>query len=440
MSIAVVSYDIKFVENLNSLLKINNVEVYGDSLSLIKEYPQKDFKVIIYDTSSGIFAEDDLKYLIGKLGGKDIKYFVLTVPENPINKKNFSDDVEFIPKSESLTILPEILKNTLIQTEKIQSQQVENLTETFAPKKESEIENFESQKFEDLFNNTDLYNIEKGLIDFEPNVISINEEEIKSENKEESFDNFFDIEFENKSTSKEKLEDKSLFEIEFGNIESEPTNISFNFDIDFESKSTSKEEAEDKEENLLNINIDDLNIDDLVIGKKIKNFNIEEIGIETKAEENIAKSLSEELNEGIQKRMEGDKKKEIVTKPLTEFIQEIKKENKITEGGEEIMVTNFNITISSEDIKRLAMEMVKDMLKSDNAMNTIIDHLQIDFQDEARRELEEIKNQLKSSLAKEAELMMKQEIERMIKEELKEYVAEITAKIVKEKLDAIFKG
>jgi hypothetical protein len=213
MSIAVVSYDIKFVENLNSLLKINNVEVYGDSLSLIKEYPQKDFKVIIYDTSSGIFAEDDLKYLIGKLGGKDIKYFVLTVPENPINKKNFSDDVEFIPKSESLTILPEILKNTLIQTEKIQSQQVENLTETFAPKKESEIENFESQKFEDLFNNTDLYNIEKGLIDFEPNVILINEEGVKSENKEESFDNFFDIEFENKSTSKEKLEDKSLFEI-----------------------------------------------------------------------------------------------------------------------------------------------------------------------------------------------------------------------------------
>jgi hypothetical protein len=55
------------------------------------------------------------------------------------------------------------------------------------------------------------------------------------------------------------------------------------------------------------------------------------------------------------------------------------------------MVTNFNITISSEDIKKLAMEMVKDMLKNDNAMNTIIDHLQIDFQDEARRELEGIK-------------------------------------------------
>jgi len=423
MSIAIVSYDIKFIENLINSLKIKNVEVYGDSLSLIKEFPQKDFKVIIYDTSSGIFAEDDLKYLIGKLGGKDIKYFVLTVPENPVNKKNFSDDVEFIPKSESLTILPEILKNTLIQTEKNQSQQVENLTENSVSKTENETENFENQKFEDLFNEADLYNIEKGLIDFEPNVISTNEEGIKLENKKESFDNFYDIEFENKSTSKGKVEDKSLFEIEFGNIELEPNNISI---------------KEDREENLLNI-------DNIIIEKELENFSIEEIGIEAK-----------KLNEGIKKYVEEDKKeenkeeklevvkakeekKEIITKPLTEFIQEIEKENKIT-GGEEIMVTNFNITISSEDIKTLAMKMVKDMLKNDNAMNTIIDHLQIDFQDEARRELEEIKNQLKVSLAKEAELMMKREIERMIKEELKEYVAEITAKIVKEKLDSIFKG
>ncbi|MBX0313019.1 MAG: hypothetical protein JHC31_14860, partial [Sulfurihydrogenibium sp.] len=404
MSIAVVSYDIKFLENLINLLKMNNVEVYGDSLSLIKDYPQKDFKVIIYDTSSGIFAEDDLKYLIGKLGEKNIKYLVLTVPENPINKKSFSDNVEFIPKSESITILPEILKNTAVQTEEIQSQQVESLTtEAFASEKEKEAEDFENQKFEDLFNNTDY----KGLIDLEPNVISTNEEEIKLETKEESFDNFYDITFESEQpTSKEKTEDKPLFEIEFGNIELEPTNISF---------------SEDKEENLLNI-------DNLSIEKELGNFNIEEVGIETKIEENTKKSLFEEIDEVIQKYVERNKKekskeekleaekveekREIVTKPLTEFIQETDKENK-TSGGEEVMVTNFNITISSEDIKRLAMEMVKDMLKNDKAMNTIIDHLQIDFQDEARRELEDIKNQLKATLAKEAELMMKREIEKM---------------------------
>jgi len=293
------------------------------------------------------------------------------------------------------------LKNTLIQIEKIQSQQVKNLAETFTSEKENKIENFENQKLEDLFNNTDLFNIEKGLIDFEPNVISINKEGTKSENKEESFDNFFDIKFENKSTSEEKAEDKdeSLFKIEFGNIELEPTNISF---------------SENKEENLLNI-------DNLVLEKEVEG---------DKKEENKEEKLEV---------IKAEEKKEIVAKPLTEFIQGAEKENKIT-GGEEIMVTNFNITISSEDIKKLAMEMVKDTLKNDNTVNTIIDHLQIDFQDEARRELEDIKNQLKSSLAKEAELMMKQEIERMIKAELKEYVTEITTKIVKEKLDAIFRG
>ena len=81
--------------------------------------------MIIYDTSSGIFAEYDLKYSIEKVGGKDTKYFVLTFLEYHL-KKIFSDYVEFLPKSESLTILREILKNTLIQTEKIKSQQVEN--------------------------------------------------------------------------------------------------------------------------------------------------------------------------------------------------------------------------------------------------------------------------------------------------------------------------
>jgi hypothetical protein len=61
----------------------------GDSLSLIKEYPQKDFKEIIYNTLSGIFAEDDLKYLIGKLGEKSTRYIILCLysPRKPYKQK-----------------------------------------------------------------------------------------------------------------------------------------------------------------------------------------------------------------------------------------------------------------------------------------------------------------------------------------------------------------
>jgi hypothetical protein len=57
-------------------------------------------------------------------------------------------------------------------------------------------------------------------------------------------------------------------------------------------------------------------------------------------------------------------------------------------------IANFSITISSEDIKKLAMEVAKDMLKNDSSLQTMIDHLQIDFQNEAMKELEEIKNQI----------------------------------------------
>ncbi|MFN3787909.1 MAG: hypothetical protein ACK4SW_05835, partial [Sulfurihydrogenibium azorense] len=113
-------------------------------------------------------------------------------------------------------------------------------------------------------------------------------------------------------------------------------------------------------------------------------------------------------------------------------------EEKNIEGGKD-MIANFNIQISSEDIKKMALEIAREYLKNDPAMATIIDHLQIDFQDEARREMEEIKNQLKNKVREEAEKVLTAEIEEIIKKELKDYVAEITAKIVKEKLEQAFR-
>jgi dGTP triphosphohydrolase len=102
-------------------------------------------------------------------------------------------------------------------------------------------------------------------------------------------------------------------------------------------------------------------------------------------------------------------------------------------------IANFNVSISSEDIKKLAMEMAKELLENDTALQTMIDHLQIDFQNEAMKELEEIKNQLKEAVRQQADVMIKQEIEKIIKDELKDYVEKITAKIVRERLNAIFR-
>jgi hypothetical protein len=115
---------------------------------------------------------------------------------------------------------------------------------------------------------------------------------------------------------------------------------------------------------------------------------------------------------------------------MEEIIQEMKNNS----------VANFNVSISSEDIKKLTMELARDMLKNDETLQTIIDHIQIDFQNEAVREIDEIKNQLKETVRQEADAMIKQEIEKLIKDELKDYVEKITAKIVRERLDAIFKA
>jgi hypothetical protein len=81
MSVAIISYDKNL---LDSLPKIDGIKAYDGTLSLIKDY-QDNFETIIYDSSSGIFAEEDLKYLISKLANANIKYFVLTIPDNPIN-------------------------------------------------------------------------------------------------------------------------------------------------------------------------------------------------------------------------------------------------------------------------------------------------------------------------------------------------------------------
>ncbi len=122
------------------------------------------------------------------------------------------------------------------------------------------------------------------------------------------------------------------------------------------------------------------------------------------------------------------------------IVSKDEKEVKSNEEGGKNMVANFNIQISSDDIRNVVLAVARDYLKNDPAMNTIIDHLQIDFQNETMRELEEIKNQLKEKVKEEAEKILREEITNLIKTELKEYVAEITAKIVKERLEQAFKS
>ncbi|MBX0312943.1 MAG: hypothetical protein JHC31_14465 [Sulfurihydrogenibium sp.] len=366
MSIAVISYDKKL---LDSLPKINEIKTYDDTLSLVKDY-QDDLKTIIYDSSSGVFAEDDLKYLISKLAGKNVRYFVLTVPENPINESSFSGNITFIPKSELSNFLPDIVKD-------IQQNKEEALN-----KHDIETSN----------QNTD------SLINFEPDIISVKELTDEKDDLHAQFASEF------------------MPEIEYGNIETEKELEGFEnaWHTEFQSANLPIDE------NLLQNNYSDLN------------------------EFHFEGNKTEELQEFVKHREEEMEEKESIT--VEEFTETVtqkaeKTENNLmTETENKATVANFRISISSEDVKKLAMEMAKELLKNDNSLQTMIDHLQIDFQSEAMKELEEIKNQLKEAVRQQADAMVKQEIEKIIKDELRDQVEKITAKIVREKLDAIFKA
>ncbi|MFN3787981.1 MAG: hypothetical protein ACK4SW_06200, partial [Sulfurihydrogenibium azorense] len=98
MAIAIISYDIKYVQELTKNLGNTKYDIFGDSLSFIKNF-RDDFDTVIYDASSGVFAEDDLRYLTNKMKDKNLNYIVLTVPENPIDKSIFQGNFEFLPKN-----------------------------------------------------------------------------------------------------------------------------------------------------------------------------------------------------------------------------------------------------------------------------------------------------------------------------------------------------
>lgn len=389
MAIAIISYDIKYVQELTKNLGNTKYDIFGDSLSFIKNF-RDDFDTVIYDASSGVFAEDDLRYLTNKMKDKNLNYIVLTVPENPIDKSIFQGNFEFLPKNADTN---EVLQKIASKVE------IPNINEEVKTK-----------PYEEESKEADVYSEFKELEEF------FHEVELKDSETTETPSlglEYNDLFLEYEDTSKEKdykevHEDLSLFD-----------------NFNFEDLSGHKQE-----EKIIEMDYGILETTNLDISKDLE------------AEETYLNNL-ENLEE-ILGNSYSNPKEELEQKPKTITLNEIMdspkevNEEKNIEGGKD-MIANFNIQISSEDIKKMALEIAREYLKNDPAMATIIDHLQIDFQDEARREMEEIKNQLKNKVREEAEKVLTAEIEEIIKKELKDYVAEITAKIVKEKLEQAFK-
>lgn len=386
MKVAIISFDVKYVESLKQ--QIPNIEIipYGDTISFLKESEVHKPDIVIYDTTSGIFAEDDLRYLLSKSIVKDKKIFGLVSNDNHIDLSLFEDRVLFFNKTEDL----QKLVSTILSLD-LSSQKQEPEVEVSRPK-EIEIGEVTQQD-----------HIDSSFLEFE-NLNQVSESvSIKQPSLEvESFD----IETHQDIFSDQEFQIQPDFHIETVGY-AEPLEIE-EIPLELETLQLTPEPGFEPETSYQAYTAtEDVHHDEHLYQ------------LETKS------SHKEEENRGLEYT------KDTTTESLSE--------NKLTLGGEG-MVANFSIQISEDEIKKMALQVAREFLEKDPAMEKIVDHLQIDFQEEARRELDSIKNELREKLRKEAEIMMMREIQRLIKEELKDYVADITARIVKEKLEQIFRS
>lgn len=377
MKVAVISYDIRYIEGLKEKMKEVEILPYGDTVSFLKDSGINKPDLIVYDTTSGIFAEDDLRYLLSKGLTEDKKIYALTSPENPIDSSIFEGRVLFFDKHNQLNEVITSIISLKPHSEEIKEEQpsfqIEDLTDFQVE------ESHQEKDFTDLEHTLELEH------DFFP------------------------------SESNIKIEAPAQLE---------PTTLDFGF------------EQEAKKEEIVDIKFEEPVFDEPILELSEELSSLESL-VEPQMDNHIEEISLEEISEKLPKPEESVEEK-ISVKELIKNNNVVSQEESKLNGGEK-MVANFNIQISDEEVKKLALQMARDFLEKDPAMEKIIDHLQIDFQSEAMRELEEIKNELKEQLRREVEKKISIEVEKLIKGELKSYVAEITAKIVKEKIEQIFR-
>ncbi|HIE59619.1 MAG TPA: hypothetical protein EYH43_04325 [Persephonella sp.] len=303
MKTAIISFDPNIAEEFKKQIGEENVRVYIDSISMLKELD--DFKpiFIVYDASAGDFAFDDLKFLLSRDKVKDIEFKVLYSKEQPIEDSEIlSQDIDIYEKN---TELYKVISDILEESKKIKEEETK-LVQKLTPQK-----NFETQE------PTTKFQSPKDV------------EEIYSQDlpTEETFEEFTDIPIEDINYSKHEtskstfsLEEEYTFEMKEEHIINRPSTnqqpsgeiITLNF---------SKKEIENT--------IVKLAVDKLVSELKEKS-EIKEIFENVKLDfvnrinfelETIKKEIKQEVKANIFKKLEKEIFKEINTE-LKDYIAE----------------------------------------------------------------------------------------------------------------------
>ncbi len=138
MKIAVISFDPNIAEIFRNTFGEDNVRIYIDSISMLKEIEEFNPTYIVYDASAGDFAFDDLKFLLSRDKVKDKIFKVLYSEEQPLvldELENVSN-IDFYKKESQI----EDLIEDILKTEKAFSEKEEKEPPAIAPKEVEQLQ------------------------------------------------------------------------------------------------------------------------------------------------------------------------------------------------------------------------------------------------------------------------------------------------------------
>jgi len=313
MNIAVISFDQELSNRIKSKLSDYNVQLYIDSLSMLKDISSFNPDIIIYDASAGDFAVDDLKFLLTRNKLEDKKFEILISKENPIDRKELPENVsiQFFIKNDEDEKLVETIKQTVSENKKDENfseeiyqppEDIEALLGDFG----SGTENASEEK------NDDIESIIQEIPKIEENVEDMNIDENIPESIEEVIPD--SSMFEETVNITESREDT---------IEKKPSN-SIKLEIEISPEELKRMIIELSVEKLVR----DLKNDD-AIQKLISDLQKDFIDRTEKELEDLKESLKKEIKENLVSKIEKDLKetiKESIREDVTKITSEIVKE------------------------------------------------------------------------------------------------------------------
>ncbi|WP_457640850.1 hypothetical protein [Persephonella sp.] len=322
MSVAVISFDQELSNKIKTKLSDYNIQLYIDSLSMLKEINSFQPDIIVYDASAGDFAVDDLKFLLTRDKLEDKNFKILVSKDNPINKKDLPENVliDIFIKNEEDEKLIEDIKKTL--------QEIKGKQEVFSEEAYQPPDDLESL-LGDFSSGTE--NIEESFETTSSSDLNPMIEEISSTGENGNNINEIDLDENIPESIEEVIPDNSIFEesVQIPKKKGkEVTSSSGNKNIKLEIEISPEELKRMIIELAVDKLVNDIKDDD-TIKKLLVDLQKDFIDKTEKELEELKESLKKEIKENLVSKIESDLKdtiKESIREDVVKITSEIVKE------------------------------------------------------------------------------------------------------------------